>query len=231
MAIKQVVPGLHWISLGYPNVYLLEDGDALVLVDTGLPGQHGRIYEAVGTLGRSPDEIRSILVTHLHADHTGGLADIAERTGATVYGHPRDAQDIRVGKSSRPMQPAKTPFGAVAGALRRMMPAPDITPYDVDEEVRDGDVLPLAGGLEVVHVPGHSAGQVAFLWPEHGGVLIAGDAAGNLFGLGHPPVWEDPEAGRRSLAKLAERTFDVAVFGHGRPIRRDAANAFRRRFG
>src|SRR5436309_3233459 len=76
----------------------------------------------------------------------------------------------------------------------------------------------LAGGVRAIHVPGHCAGQLAFLWPEHGGVLIAADAAANVFGLAPSPLYEDLAEGMRSLSRLSAFDFEVACFGHGRPI-------------
>ena len=56
-------------------------------------------------------------------------------------------------------------------------------------------------------------------------------SSGNVFGLGMSPVYEDLAEGRRSLAKLAGLDFEVAVFGHGKPIVGGAADRFRRKFG
>jgi hypothetical protein len=50
-----------------------------------------------------------------------------------------------------------------------------VDPIRVDRLAEDDDVLPIAGGLSVIHMPGHCAGQVAILWPEYDGVLFAAD--------------------------------------------------------
>src|SRR5262249_59826848 len=88
----------------------------------------------------------------------------------------------------------------------------EIERAEIEHEVQDGETLP--GGLRAIHVPGHCAGQLAFLWPEHGGVLIAADAVANVFGLTLSPMYEDVDEGRRSLSKLAGLEFEVACFGH-----------------
>jgi len=75
------------------------------------------------------------------------------------------------------------------------------------------------------------AAQVAFLWPEQGGVLFAADAAANMLGLGYAPIYEDLEEGRASLAKLASLEFEVACFGHDRAIVAAAARRFRQKWG
>lgn len=105
-----------------------------------------------------------------------------------------------------------------------------IAPAPVVHEVEDGAVLPFADGLRVIHTPGHSAGQIALLWPAHGGVLFAADAAINVVGLALFPAYEDLAQGQASLARLAAHTFAVACFGHGRPITRTAALRFRARW-
>ena len=82
-----------------------------------------------------------------------------------------------------------------------------------------------------MHVPGHSAGQLAFLWPRHGGVLFAADALTNWAGLRLTHVHEDVALATRSLATLAELDFQVACFGHGAPITHEAGARFRHAFG
>jgi glyoxylase-like metal-dependent hydrolase (beta-lactamase superfamily II) len=95
---------------------------------------------------------------------------------------------------------------------------------EVEHEVQDGETLP--GSLRAIHVPGHCAGQLAFLWPQHGGVLIAADSAANAFGLALTPMYKDLAEGRRSLAKRAALEFEVACFGHGNSIGSGTARRF-----
>jgi glyoxylase-like metal-dependent hydrolase (beta-lactamase superfamily II) len=71
----------------------------------------------------------------------------------------------------------------------------------IDHQVEDGEVLPLAGGLTAIHVPGHCAGQLAFLWPVQGGVLFAADTCSNALGLG----WSLGYEGRIYLLAELER--------------------------
>jgi len=101
----------------------------------------------------------------------------------------------------------------------------------VDHQVNDGDELPIAGGLQAIHASGHCAGQLAYLWPQQGGVLFAADACANLMGLGWSLGYEDLEQGRRDLQKLAQHDFQVACFGHGNAITQEAAARFRKKWG
>ncbi len=230
MAVKQIVPGVYEVSLGFVNVFLIE-ADGLTLVDTGIAGSAEKILQAVREIGKQPADIRHILVTHCHADHTGSLHALKQATGAPAYMHPADAAMVREGKAARPMTPA-TLLGSLMVRLIAARGAATVTPADIEHEVHGGDELPMAGGIRAVHVPGHSAGQLAFLWPHQGGLLFAADAAANMMGrLGPSIVYEDPEEGQRSLANLAALDFETACFGHGRAIVGAAADRFRQKWG
>lgn len=80
-----------------------------------------------------------------------------------------------------------------------------------------GDILRIAGGIEVIHIPGYCAGQVALLW-HPGRMLFAGDTRARtsraLVILSASISWEEGRASQREVASLS---FDAAVFGHGEP--------------
>jgi glyoxylase-like metal-dependent hydrolase (beta-lactamase superfamily II) len=96
MAAKLIVEGLWQISLGTVNAFLVDSGE-LTLIDTGFPDNAGKIVQAVESLGRKPADIRHILVTHCHPDHTGSLAAIKRLTSAPAYMHAADAAMVRKG--------------------------------------------------------------------------------------------------------------------------------------
>ncbi len=100
----------------------------------------------------------------------------------------------------------------------------------IDQPLSDGEILPIAGGIKIIHVPGHCAGQVALLW-RPGRMLFAGDVCMNIMGLGDPVGFESLEDGRASQRKLASLSFDTAGFGHGKPIAKDASTRFRNKWG
>lgn len=229
MSAEQIVRGVYQIPIGIVNAFLLDSGD-LTLIDTGVPGSAETILTAVREIGRDPQDIKHILVTHLHTDHAGSLLALKEATGAPALMHPLDADMVRRGEAMRPATAAPGLVNKLITSLmgRRAMPGIDPTP--VEEEITDGQVLEQCGGLRVLHVPGHSAGQVAFLWPEEGGVLFAADSASNMMGLGYPPIFEDFDSGLASLRRLGRLDFAVACFGHGKAIRSGAAGKFRRKW-
>ena len=238
MSIQQVVPGLFQIPLGPVNAYLLDSADGCAVIDSGFPGSAAAILQAVTEAGRTPGDVKHLIVTHAHPDHIGSLAELKRATAATVYCHPADAGIVAAGAGFRPMTPAP---GVVSQLVVRLLIRPKvkrlgrIDPTPVDHDLQDGQTLPVAGGLTVLHSPGHCAGHVALLWHGPGGagptVLIAGDAASHVMRrLTVSVANEDLAEAERSLAKLGAHDFEVACFGHGGPIRRDAAARFRERW-
>jgi glyoxylase-like metal-dependent hydrolase (beta-lactamase superfamily II) len=230
LPLTQIAPGVHLISLGVVNAYLV-DGDELALVDTGTAADPQTILAAVREHGRNPSDLRHILVTHCHPDHAGGLSALKRLTGAAAYMHPLSATVVRGDETGRPLRAAP---GLLNGILwRAFMSRPhwNVPPARVEHEILDGDIIPIAGGIRAIHVPGHCAGQLAFHIMRGGGVLLAADAAAHMARLDLMPGYEDLETGLRSLAKLAGYHFEVAGFGHGAPILRGAADRFREKWG
>lgn len=227
MTPTMITPGLVMLP-GFVNMYLLAAPDGLTLIDTGLPGGERTLLDGLARLGREPGEVRHVVLTHAHPDHIGGAAAIVRATGARTYMHALDAPIAERGAGFRPV----TKGGFLPGVLIKSlsMRGTKVGPVRIDERLADGDLLPVAGGLRVVHAPGHCAGQVALLWPSRG-VLFAADVCAHLLGLGPPIGYEDRDEGRASQRKLAGLDFEVACFGHGRPIRRGASARFREHFG
>jgi glyoxylase-like metal-dependent hydrolase (beta-lactamase superfamily II) len=231
MTVRKIIPGLSQVRLPGVNAYLLDGGpDGLVLVDSGSPGNAGPILRAVQSLGRHVAELGHILLTHCHPDHAGGAAAIKAVTGARIFMHRSDAVLVEAGRGMRRLLPSP---GILDAVLYRILIAPKpttVTPVVVDHTVADGEEIPLAGGISVIHTPGHTEGHVVFLARRHG-ILFVGDAAANILGLRPMIAYEHFLQGLRSLEKISRHEFDVACFGHGRPIRGNASAGFRKRWG
>lgn len=229
MALKTMADGVHMLPVGAVNVFLIESEDGLTLVDAGFPNSEGPILQAITELGRAPEDLRHIVLTHAHPDHIGGAAALKRATGARTYMHASDKPIAERGSGFRPMSAAP---GLVSAILFRLFwkPGATVAPVSVDQTVEDGDVLPIAGGLKIVHVPGHCEGQVALLASARG-VLFTADACTNNMGLADPIGFEDLLSGRASQHRLSALEFDVAGFGHGKPIVRGASGRFRSKWG
>ena len=227
---RQVASGVYQLGLGGVNVFFVEDDDGgLWLIDAGIEPGAERIGGGLRALGRAPQELRGIVVTHLHGDHVGGLAAVKAHTGAEVWMQAEDAAALREGVRGRPLEPGPGPLRSV---IVRVVGGRAATstgdPIAVEHDVTDGEVLPF--GATVFHTPGHTAGHLALLLPRDGGVLFTGDAATNFLRLGVGPVYEKVDDGMDSLRRLADLSFETALFSHGRPLALRAAERFRARF-
>ena len=232
MAIEKLLPSVYRIGMGYVSAYLVA-ADDVTIIDSGLPKHRDTIFGAVREAGRKPEDVKHIALTHHHVDHTGSLAALIAGTGATAYIHPLDAPIVR-GDQPAP-GPNKTVIsGRLLGPLMNRI-SPTLETVGALHETNDDDSIPAGAGMTAIHTPGHTAGHLSFLWPQNGGVLFAGDAAGNLLGRLGPPTsalggmfTEDIAAAKQSFRKLAELEFDTACFGHGGPVKGKAHAAFRR---
>ena len=241
----QVVPGVQMLPFEIGQAYIWDWGAGLTVVDSGIAGSAGAILEAVSAMGRRPEDVREIVLTHYHDDHRGGAAELAQRTGARVVAHRVEAPVIR---GERPQTPPNlsererpiaegvlarmAPPGAAGGgesqpleALARQLVMSALPPVEVHREVDDGDVV--GDGGVVVHIPGHTAGSIAVLVPALG-VLFTGDTLASYEGQVIPGVFNVDGAGLLgSIRKLAGLDFEVACFGHGAPVVSDAGAQIR----
>ena len=223
-----IVEGLYLLP-GLVNVYLMRTGDGYALIDTGFPKSAEKILGAVQGLGVEPSAIRHIVLTHGHPDHIGSAAALKRATGATVYAHALEAPLIQAGQGFR--KAVATPGvknWIMTQILLRLITKTE--PAEVDRIIEDGEGLSFDQDLIAIHIPGHCAGQLAFLWKNHGGVLFTADACIHQKGMKLTAAVEDLEETRRSLVKLCGYDFNTACFGHGEPILGGAGDAFRKQW-
>lgn len=222
-AAFQLRPGVWRIPTtvkDYVNSFAFVDDDGSVtLVDTGLKKAPPRIVAGLAAMGKHPKDVQRILLTHAHLDHAGGAAELARLTGAPVGAHPGDTDSAMAGRRLEP--PDQSSF---LGRLLARVPGPEqeFEPFTPSEALEDGQVLPVAGGLRVVHTPGHSPGHVSFLH-EGSRTLITGDAMFNvdyLRGLRISPrmLCSDFALTKKTVHRLGELEYDVAAFTHGTAI-------------
>jgi glyoxylase-like metal-dependent hydrolase (beta-lactamase superfamily II) len=200
---------------------LVEDDGQVTLVDAGTKRAPKAVVAALQHIGHGPSDVTRLLVTHAHPDHVGGLAGLRGRTGATVAAHERDAAYVREGRG--PVLDRSTLGGRLFRRNRGAAPTP------VDDELVDGQLLDVAGGLRVVHTPGHTPGHVSFLH-EPTGVLITGDSVWNTFSRMRWPfaaLCTDAALNQTTADTLGELDYEVAAFTHGPEIREGAREAVR----
>jgi len=196
------------------NSYLVEESDGtLTLVDAGMQADGKRILEFIGSkMSRKPSEVKTIVITHCHVDHTRGLAAVKTATGAKVAVHEADAAFVS-GKERYP-----SPGGAMGFAFSVMSPFFKTTPVEPDLILKEGDMV---GRLEVFHTPGHTPGSISLL-DRQNRVLFVGDTARFVKGrLEGPPPQFTPhmDQAKTSIQRLSSLEFEVMLSGHGEPLR------------
>lgn len=226
----QITPRLWQLKLGVVNSFLLETEDGLLIIDTGYPNSADKLFAAVRETGHDPAHICHLLLTHCHIDHAGSAAEIRRRTGARIYAHATDAALIAQGIGER-HGTAVAP-GLISALVYRFFIKNESTGYEpvpIDQPLQHGELLSLAGGIEVIHTPGHSAGHIALLLRQEG-VLVAADLCSHVLGLGYSTVNEDIALARQSILRSADYSFEQAVFGHGNPLLKQASQQLRSKF-
>ena len=188
----EILPGVHLVdNVVMPgpggnrsvNVGLLVDGRTVTVIDGGPPGAENTICEYVRQIGYSLSQVRRIILTHHHVDHTGGLTGLVNLTGAEVWAHKDDAGFID-GSVARPVvemsaerirafMPAAT-TEEIAAFRQRTKEFMKVRPAKVDLRLCGGEELLVLGGCQIVHTPGHTPGHLCLYVPARS-LLIAGD--------------------------------------------------------
>jgi glyoxylase-like metal-dependent hydrolase (beta-lactamase superfamily II) len=199
-----------WLLRGLPpyaiNVYLIGD----VLIDAATRRAGGRILRQLR--GRT---VTAHALTHAHPDHQGASREVCQALDIPLWCHADDADAMEQGTI-----PDTQPDHPINRVIERFWLGP---PHPVARRLGEGDEV---AGFTVLHVPGHSAGHVAY-WRESDRALIVGDVITNintvtgLPGLHEPKPFftPDPERNRESARRLAALEPELVCFGHGRPLR------------
>jgi hydroxyacylglutathione hydrolase len=205
--VKQLADGLYQLR-GFPpdgiNVYLMGD----VIVDAATRHAGRRILRQVA--GR---KVTAHALTHAHPDHQGASKEICEKLGLPLWCGDADVEAMETGtfRQSRHW---------INRAIEWAWAGPG---HPVARPLREADEV---AGFEVLHVPGHSPGHVAY-WRESDRALILGDVLNNMNpatgvrGLREPPTifTPDPVRNRESARRLAALEPSLVCFGHGPPLR------------
>ena len=191
----------------------------LTLVDTGTEKDPPRIQRALERLGKKPDDVRQILLSHGHGDHAGGAKAMRELTGAPVFAGAADV-DVIAGREPYVMAPAL--LGRVLYSNRLK----DYPRFEVDHGLDERTEV--EGGLEMIPVPGHTPGHMA-VWAPELQALFVGDSVWNLSGL--RPSWKaftwNWELNRESLGRLTDLPSESLWFGHGFTVERNGRSRLR----
>lgn len=234
-ATAQNPPGVHRLGDNMVNFYLVEDPAGLVLIDSGLPGHWDALLAQLSALGAEPGDIRAVLLTHAHPDHLGLAARLRGEAGAAVWVHEGDAATLSAAnpvraaaKSERSLarylvrRPAALalPLHLARQGAFRLDPVAD--PHTIRSRQ---ELTAVPGRPEVLPLPGHTPGSVAYVFRDRG-VVFTGDALvtyDGLTGARGPRLvcrgfTNDSKAAVASLGILERIDAATALPGHGEPM-------------
>ena len=226
-----LAPGVFRIPTGVRDSInsfaLVDDDGSVTLVDTGLKKAPDRIVAGLAAIDKHPQDVTRIVLTHVHLDHAGGAAEMGRRTGAPVLVHGGDHDWARTGRIT-----GANDRSTRLGRLFSRTGDGAVEPFEPGPPLQDGEVIPVGGGLQVVHTPGHSPGHVSLLHPSTR-TLITGDAIFNFgrFGgarLSPAFLCSDFAMTKQTAHRLGELEYDVAGFTHGPELRDGARETVRR---
>jgi glyoxylase-like metal-dependent hydrolase (beta-lactamase superfamily II) len=226
---RNVAPGVHRLEHAYVNCYLIEDAGELTLVDTAFPATWSLLLQAIQQIGRTPSDVRAVVLTHAHFDHLGAARRAGEEWGVPIWAHPNEEYIARhpyryEHESPRILYPVKHPASipvltamAKAGALS-VKGLANLQFFEAD------DVLAVPGRPTVIFCPGHTYGHSALHLADRS-TLLCGDALVTFdpyTGRSGPQIVSgaataDSAQALESLDALAETEARIVLPGHGTP--------------
>jgi glyoxylase-like metal-dependent hydrolase (beta-lactamase superfamily II) len=192
--VEEVSPGVHRVPLPLPmdglhavNVFVLEDGDGLLLIDGGwaLEASRARLDRALAALGADVGDVRRMLVTHAHRDHYTQAVALRREIGAPISlgAGERDVLQLLVdpgrpntGRWAEQLVTADAPGLArkLAGLLEET--ATQAQWWEQPDRWLEGEEVHDLGArqLRAVATPGHTSGHMVFV-DDDARLLFAGD--------------------------------------------------------
>lgn len=198
------------------NVYLIDNGNSFDLIDAAMFKETDKLIAKIEQDGFSIEKLRTVILTHCHCDHIGGAAELVRRTGAKLAAHLEDIPYMLHDK-------------VISGSYHNMMIQEqafmkqfNCVIQKIDIVLSDKDRIETLGGLQVIHVPGHTPGSIA-LYQSEKKIMFFGDVIRNKKSkglvIGMPEKFNfDTVQTIKDAQKLMEYPIDYALFGHGLPI-------------
>ena len=222
--MRQITSDVYMLEhIGPAPAFLLASANGLTLIDTGMLGKAKTLLAEIAATNHALADLKQIVLTHCHNDHTGNVAELVKRTQARVIAHQIETPYI--------LQQQTLPTSSLLkklmlGLMDRVFKT-HIT--RVDTTVAEGDTIDALGGLRVIHVPGHTPGSMALYQLERK-IMFFGDVIFNERGLKIAPKIFNVDTAKVAEAarKLAAYDISIACFGHGEPFTENAGEKIRK---
>jgi glyoxylase-like metal-dependent hydrolase (beta-lactamase superfamily II) len=166
-----LAPGIYLLGRTEPAAsYVVDTGQGLVLIDSGLESGAETVTRQLAQLKLDVNQVRMILLTHVHADHSLGAARLRELAAAKVYAGQGDSPPLRAG------QPREAFFSTF------FMPDVPMHPTTVDVPLAGGEAIDIGNAhISAIAAPGHTPGSICYLLERDGQrVLFTGDVVQSL---------------------------------------------------
>ena len=152
----------------FPYLFV-EDQDNLTLIDPAFLSQLPILENYLLDVGYDIKNVKRIILTHVHVDHSQAANEIKKRSGAKIYSHWVESRYL---SHDPPYQGPPTTqdtvdklekLGVSTNALIKEYGSFDVEPISVDKQVSDGDMI---GSLKVIHTPGHTPGHISLYYEK-----------------------------------------------------------------
>lgn len=195
----------------FVNNFILYDETETVLLDTGFLNGVKYIEKALHRIGREFKDVNHILLTHGHFDHVTHLKKLKDLTQADIYCSPEEQIHI---DGEYPYTGINRVTGLLEAIGRFCFRYEAV---EIDIPVKNGDLIDLFGGMEVVFLPGHSIGHLGYLH-RPSKILFVGDFIDTRWKKERfpPAIFNTfPERFPESIALINEMDLNGIISNHG----------------
>ncbi len=150
----EIIPGIHRVDGVNGNTYIIIR-DGLVIIDTGMPGSGKTILSYIRTtLQRKPADIRTVILTHFHSDHIGGVQERKKAVPGIKIAVNESHAEYITGKTPLPR------YKGLTGLLLHLFVLFRPSFFTPDILLKDSNRIE---GLTCIHLPGHTPGSIGLL--------------------------------------------------------------------
>jgi glyoxylase-like metal-dependent hydrolase (beta-lactamase superfamily II) len=205
----------------FPYLFV-EDQDDLTLIDPAFLSQLPILENYLLDIGYDIKNVKRIILTHIHVDHSQAANEVKRKSGAKIYSHWIESKYLAQNPPYTGPPSTQESFekleklGVSMETLLKEYGSIEVEPISVDEQVYDGDMI---GSLKVIHTPGHTPGHISLYYEKDRLLLGADSIYKHVFGaegmyISAPQVSIDPTTAIVSAQRLSKVNFDKLLMAH-----------------